>query len=153
MSGCVKTRIWPRYDGSVSDSGYPTRDVVKTASPEMLVLAPKDRPLKIGPSLEMLERLCGHVQKPTLMVNVALSWETGVALARGLVSIRRPVVSVAVASHLACETVLYGCLKAILAPNGPDFKILENIFDIVEGGLAVNFQGRFSLLKLSRDGL
>ena len=32
------------------DSGYPTRDVVKTASPEMLVLAPNDLPWKTGPS-------------------------------------------------------------------------------------------------------
>ena len=31
------------------DSGYPTREVVKTASPEMLDLAPKDLPWKIGP--------------------------------------------------------------------------------------------------------
>jgi hypothetical protein len=31
------------------DSGYPTSDVVKTASPEMLVLAPKDLPVKMGP--------------------------------------------------------------------------------------------------------
>jgi hypothetical protein len=31
------------------DSGYPTREVVKTASPEMLALAPKDLPEKMGP--------------------------------------------------------------------------------------------------------
>jgi hypothetical protein len=47
------------------DSGYPTREVVKTASPEMLVLAPKDLPSKIG---------------PFLMVKVAGSFETDVAL-------------------------------------------------------------------------
>jgi hypothetical protein len=40
----VKTRICPRYEGSVIDSGYPTSEVVKTASPEMLDLAPKDFP-------------------------------------------------------------------------------------------------------------
>jgi hypothetical protein len=31
------------------DSGYPTSEVVKTASPEMLALAPKDFPEKMGP--------------------------------------------------------------------------------------------------------
>jgi hypothetical protein len=46
----VKTRICPRYEGSVIDSGYPTREVVKTASPEMLDFAPKDLPWKTGPS-------------------------------------------------------------------------------------------------------
>jgi len=40
------------------DSGYPTRDVVKTASPLMFALAPKLLPWWIGPSL---------------IVNVALS--------------------------------------------------------------------------------
>lgn len=45
----MKTKIWPRYEGSVSDSGYPTRDVVKTASPEILLRAPKDVPWKMGP--------------------------------------------------------------------------------------------------------
>lgn len=33
------------------DSGYPTREVVKTASPEMLELAPKAVPWNTGPSL------------------------------------------------------------------------------------------------------
>jgi hypothetical protein len=32
------------------DSGYPTREVVKTASPEILDFAPKDLPWKTGPS-------------------------------------------------------------------------------------------------------
>jgi hypothetical protein len=32
------------------DSGYPTREVVKTASPEMFDFAPKDFPWKTGPS-------------------------------------------------------------------------------------------------------
>jgi len=46
----VKTRICPRYEGSVIDSGYPTREVVKTASPEMLLFAPNGFPSKTGPS-------------------------------------------------------------------------------------------------------
>jgi len=45
------------------DSGYPTSDVVKTASPEIFAFAPNDLPWKIGPSL---------------MVNVALPLEIGV---------------------------------------------------------------------------
>jgi len=32
------------------DSGYPTREVVKTASPEMLESAPNAVPRKTGPS-------------------------------------------------------------------------------------------------------
>ena len=47
------------------DSGYPTREVVKTASPEMLLRAPKDVPWKMG---------------PFRMVSVARSCVTGVAL-------------------------------------------------------------------------
>ena len=35
--------------GSVRLSGYPTSEVVNTASPEIVLLAPKETPLKIGP--------------------------------------------------------------------------------------------------------
>ena len=47
----MKTKICPRYDGSVIDSGYPTSDVVNTASPLIFVFAPKLLPWKIGPFL------------------------------------------------------------------------------------------------------
>ena len=43
-------RIWPRYDGSVSASGYPTIAVLKTTSPETHTSAPKERPRKHVPS-------------------------------------------------------------------------------------------------------
>jgi hypothetical protein len=45
------------------DSGYPTREVVKTASPEMLALAPKDLPEKMGPFLKLLVALRCRVNR------------------------------------------------------------------------------------------
>ncbi len=46
----MKVRIWPRNDGSVRDSGYPTMPVVKTTSPNFRVAAPKPIPSNRVPS-------------------------------------------------------------------------------------------------------
>lgn len=101
----MKTRICPRYEGSVIDSGYPTREVVKTASPEMLDLAPKDFPWKIGPSYNYQHHSQrGRQRIPTLMVNVALSCEIGVAFDRET-GIERPVLPSTVAKNRACWAV------------------------------------------------
>lgn len=56
---------------------------MKTASPETLDLAPKDLPLKTGPSYAAASAPIAMMYglKLTLMVNVALSCEIGVALA------------------------------------------------------------------------
>ena len=43
--GYVKTSIWPAYEGSVNDSGYPTIPVLKTTSPLTDFVAPNDIPL------------------------------------------------------------------------------------------------------------
>jgi len=57
------------------DSGYPTREVVNTASPEMLELAPNAVPWKTGPSYGKLSafHLCAEKEgrRRTLMVKVA----------------------------------------------------------------------------------
>jgi len=63
------------------DSGYPTRDVVKTASPEMLALAPNALPWKTG---------------PPRMVKVAGSASAG-AVARGVKGIFLPLLPVVAA--------------------------------------------------------
>ena len=62
------------------DSGYPTSEVVKTASPEMLALAPNDLPEKIGPFYKSGQRCPSEVRTElhTLMVKVALSVEISV---------------------------------------------------------------------------
>ncbi len=62
------------------DSGYPTSEVVKTASPEMFVLAPKDLPEKMGPFCKAMSGVFSTSQYSmhTLMVNVALSVEISV---------------------------------------------------------------------------
>ena len=50
MSGNVSTSSCPRYDGSVSASGYPTIAVLKTTSPEMPQSAPNGVPCHRVPS-------------------------------------------------------------------------------------------------------
>ena len=63
------------------DSGYPTSEVVKTASPDILALAPKDLPEKIGPFYKWSASSRGtNTDMRTLIVNVALSVEISVGL-------------------------------------------------------------------------
>jgi hypothetical protein len=68
------------------DSGYPTREVVKTASPEMFALAPKDFPEKIGP-------FCGddELRLPRCLLRHAYLDREGSPLGRDLcgLSVRR----------------------------------------------------------------
>ena len=58
---------------------YPTRDVVNTASPEILFFAPNDFPEKTGPSFQKHQLVNRTVSlwDPTLIVNVARSCSVG----------------------------------------------------------------------------
>jgi hypothetical protein len=50
ISGYVRTRICPLYEGSVSVSGYPVMPVLKTTSPAAEQEAPKEMPVYTEPS-------------------------------------------------------------------------------------------------------
>src|SRR5271155_2968424 len=133
MSGCVNTRICPRYDGSVNDSGYPTSEVVKTASPEMFDFAPKDLPWKIGPSR---------------MVKVARSLEGEVAFVRGSVRARCGVISATEARVRARMLHMFWLLTAL----GPKWDGLTSRENILEKGCDCR-QASISLLVLSTSDL
>jgi hypothetical protein len=75
------------------DSGYPTREVVKTASPETLEFAPKAVPWKTGPSFQRVsfaKRGEYSTRERTLMVKVASTPEAGVVARRFLTGMDLP---------------------------------------------------------------
>lgn len=81
------------------DSGYPTSEVVKTASPVMFLLAPKAVPWNTGPfwsSKLALSMLSPHGEL-TLIVKVAGTCATG-SVGVGVVGIFLPLLPVGVAA-------------------------------------------------------
>lgn len=102
--------------------------MVKTASPEMLDFAPKDLPLKTGPSYAHISLLSWYgCRMRTLMVKVALSWEIGVALVLGGVGCTRGVLPSTVAKGRAWFLSVNGRLMLDASAEAAGLVIRDNI--------------------------